>query len=203
MRPALPLLLLALASLPAQAADAGDWQFSVGAHVVAPTSGNGSLAGGALAVDVDDSVRPTVTAEYFLAPRLGVELLAAWPFEHDIELDGVHAATVQQLPPTLSLQYHFGEGRVSPFLGAGINFTTFFDEETRGPIDGTDLSLDNSWGLAAHAGIDIAVGDGGNRWVRLDARWIDIDTDVSVDGADLGSVRIDPLVYGAAFVWAF
>ena len=49
--------------------------------------------------------------------------------------------------------------------------------------------------------MDIAVGD--RKWLRLDARWIDIDTDVSVNGANVGKVQIDPWVYGAAFVWAF
>ena len=37
----------------------------------------------------------------------------------------------------------------------------------------------------------------------MDARWIDIDTDVKVNGASVGTVNIDPMVYGAAFVWQF
>ena len=85
-----PLALAALAlALPAQAAEKGDWTFSLGAHVVAPTSGNGSLAGGALDADVGNDWRPTVTAEYFFSPNWGLEVLAALPFEHDIALNGV------------------------------------------------------------------------------------------------------------------
>src|SRR5690606_365004 len=102
----LALACVALAS-PALAQQAGDWTFSVGAHVVAPKSGNGSLAGGALDADVGDDWRPTITAEYFLTDRLGVEVLAALPFEHDIELNGVRAGSTKHLPPTVSLQYHF------------------------------------------------------------------------------------------------
>ena len=37
----------------------------------------------------------------------------------------------------------------------------------------------------------------------MDARWIDIDTDVEVDGAKLGTANIDPLVYGVAYVLKF
>jgi outer membrane protein len=37
----------------------------------------------------------------------------------------------------------------------------------------------------------------------VDVRWADIDTKVKVNGADLGSANIDPLVYGAAYVWKF
>ena len=191
---------LALAA-PAQAQEAGDWTFSVGAHAVAPKSDNGRLAGGALAADVGNDWRPTITAEYFFTPNWGLEVLAALPFEHDIRLNGAHAGSTKHLPPTVSLQYHFKGERVSPFLGLGVNYTAFFEEKTRGPLAGTELELDSSWGLAAHAGLDFAIGD--SRWLRVDARWIDIDTDARVNGAKVGTVAIDPLVYGASFVWSF
>ena len=90
---------------------------------------------------------------------------------------------------------------MKPFVGAGINYTYFFSESTTGALAGSKLSLDNSWGLAAHAGIDFKVGDKGA--IRVDARWIDIDTDVKLNGAGLGTVNIDPLVYGAAYVFNF
>jgi outer membrane protein len=195
--------LAALALAPAaMAQEAGDWTFSVGAHVVAPKSGNGSLAGGTLDADVGDDWRPTITAEYFFSPNLGLEILASLPFEHDIELNGVKAGSTKHLPPTFTLQYHFrNDSIVTPFVGAGVNYTRFFDEKTTGPIAGTDLSLKPSWGLAAHAGLDFAIGEG--KWLRVDARYMDIDTTVKVNGARVGTVNIDPTVYGAAFVWAF
>ncbi|KFN49350.1 OmpW/AlkL family protein [Arenimonas composti] len=186
---------------PAHAQDAGDWTFSVGAGLVAPKSGNGSLAGGALAADVGDDWRPTVTAEYWFSRNWGLEILAATPFEHDIRLNGALAGATKHLPPTVSLQYHFDGEKVRPFIGLGLNYTVFFDEDTRGPLNGAELELDASFGLAAHAGLDFAVGE--DKWVRVDARWIDIHTDVSVNGADVGSVTIDPMVYGVSFVWAF
>ena len=86
-------------------------------------------------------------------------------------------------------------------LGAGLNYTTFFSEDTKGALAGTDLKLDDSWGLAAHVGMDIKVSERGA--VRMDARWIDIDSDVKVDGAKLGTANIDPLVYGVAYVVKF
>ncbi|NLA68831.1 MAG: OmpW family protein, partial [Gammaproteobacteria bacterium] len=106
------------------------------------------------------------------------------------------------LPPTVSLQYHFNsQGKVSPLLGVGLNYTTFFSEDTRGALEGSKLSLDDSFGLALHAGLDFKVGAKGA--IRVDVRWMDIDSDVELDGARLGSARIDPLVYGAAYVWRF
>lgn len=189
-------------ALPAFAQDAGQWTFSVGAHQVNPKSDNGSLAGNTLDVEVGSNVRPTVTAEYFVRDNLGIEVLAALPFQHDIDIKGLgKVGSTKHLPPVVSLQYHFGKGNVKPFVGAGINYTYFFSESTSGALAGNKLSLDNSWGLAAHAGIDFKVGDKGA--IRVDARWIDIDTDVKLNGAGLGTVNIDPLVYGAAYVFNF
>lgn len=187
-------------ALGAGAQEKGSWWVKVGAHVVDPASDNGSLAGGTLDVTVDDNARPSVMLEYFLTDNLGLEVLAAWPFRHDVELNGAPAATVDHLPPTISLQYHFnGGGKVSPYLGLGVNYTLFFSEETRGPLAGTELDLDGSFGLAAHAGIDFKIGD--RWWLGVDGRWIDIDTDASVNGADVGTVEIDPVAYGAYLRW--
>lgn len=204
-----PLLSCALAvalgaaALPALAQSAGDWTLGFGVHAVDPRSYNGRLAGGTLDVSVDSDVKPSVTFEYFVRDNLGIEVLAALPFEHDINIAGLgKVGSTRQLPPTVSLQYHFnGQGRVSPFVGAGINYTTFFSEDTQGALAGGKLKLDDSWGLAAHAGVDFAVGQRGA--IRIDARWIDIDTDASLSGASLGTVAIDPLVYGAAYVVKF
>ena len=197
-------LAIALGGLaaPAFAQQAGEWTFSVGAHQVNPKSDNGKLAGGTVPIEVDSNVRPTITAEYFVRENLGIEVLAAWPFEHDINVPGAgRVGSTKHLPPTVSLQYHFGQGTVKPFIGAGINYTRFFSTETTGALAGTDLELDDSFGLAAHVGIDFEVGERGS--IRVDARWMDIDTDAKLNGVDIGTVEIDPLVYGVAYVFKF
>ena len=200
----IPLLACLLAVAPCAAAQSrGEWTVGLGVHNVAPKSDNGTLVGGTLPVDVDSNVRPTITLEYFLRDNLGVEVLASWPFEHDININGLgNVGSTKHLPPTVSLQYHFnGEGTVQPFVGAGLNYTTFFSEDTRGALAGSDLELDDSWGLAAHAGVDFRISDRSS--IRVDARWMDIDTDVKLDGAGIGTVHIDPLAYGAAWVLKF
>jgi outer membrane protein len=182
---------------PVHASDSngGPWIVEIGVHDVDPKSDNGQLAGGTLNVDVGSSVRPTASLEYLLLPNLGVELLAAWPFEHDIKLNGAQAANAKQLPPTLSLQYHFTPaGTISPFIGIGLNYTRFFDVDERGPLAGTRLDLSNSFGFAAHAGLDFHLTE---RWLAgVDVRWINIETDARVDGTKVGTVNISPLVYG-------
>ena len=199
---------LALAAMPAFAQSAGHWTVGIGAHNVAPKSDNGTLTAtplGNLSMDVGSNARPTVTAEYFIKDNLGIEVLAALPFQHDIDVVGVgKVGSTKQLPPTVSLQYHFGEGKVRPFVGVGVNFTAFFSTKTEGVIAGTDLDLSNSWGLAGHLGIDFQVSEKGA--IRVDYRKIDIDTKVKLNGANLGTsntVNIDPSVYGVAYVFQF
>jgi outer membrane protein len=193
---------LTLAAAPAMAQSKGDWTISAGVHQVAPKSDNGTLAGG-LKVDVDSDIKPTITGEYFIADNLGIEVLAALPFKHDINIDGLgRVGSTKHLPPVVSLQYHFNSaGKVSPFVGAGINYTTFFSEEATGALDGAKLKLEDSWGLAAHAGLDFKVAENGS--LRVDVRWIDIDSKVKLNGEKIGTVNIDPLVYGVAYVFTF
>ena len=114
-------LALAAAAFPAAAQSAGDWTVAVGAHNVDPKSDNGTLAAGTLPVSVDSNVRPTIAFEYFVRDNLGIEVLAALPFQHDIAIAGLGTvATTWHLPPTVSLQYHFNVGgAVSPLLGLG------------------------------------------------------------------------------------
>ena len=199
--------VLALAATPALAQSAGSWTVGIGAHNVAPKSDNGTLTAtplGNLTMDVGSNVRPTITGEYFLQDNLGIEVLAALPFQHDISVAGVgKVGSTRHLPPTVSLQYHFGQGKVKPFVGLGVNYTRFFSTKAEGAIAGANLDLSDSWGLAAHVGVDFKVGEKGA--IRLDYRKVDIDTRVKLNGANLGTkntVNIDPSVYGIAYVFA-
>lgn len=193
-------------SMTAMAETAGTWTVGVGAGYVDPDSDNGSLAEGAFQTEVDYDVRPTFTAEYFVADNVGVELLAALPFHHDIDLkdaDGnILKAKTQHLPPTLSLQYHFDNvhANVKPFIGVGANYTTFFKERI---YDGEDskLEIDDSWGVAGHVGLDFKLNP--TDAVRIDARYIDLEPDVKLNGADIGTVEINPWVYGISYVKRF
>ena len=195
-------LVLGGVAAPAFAQQAGEWTFGIGAHQVNPKSDNGSLVGGTLDVEVGSSVRPTITAEYFVRDNLGIEVLAALPFQHDVDIAGLgKVGSTKHLPPTVSLQYHFGDGKLKPFVGLGVNYTRFSSTGTSGALAGSDLELDDSFGLAVHAGVDFAVSEKGS--IRVDARWMDIDTDAKLDGTDIGTVNIDPLVYGAAYVFKF
>lgn len=200
---ALAAALLALAPLSsALAAGPGTWEFKFGAHHVNPKSDNGSLAAGALDVEVGSNTRPTFNIAYWVTDNIQVDLLAAVPFQHDVELNGAKAAEFKHLPPTLTLQYHFAPGEsICPYIGAGLNYTFVYDEETTGPIAAADLELDNSFGLSAVAGVEFKLDD---KWaLGADVRWIDIDADAEVNGDDVGTVNVDPIAFGVFLVYEF
>lgn len=185
-------LVAATATTAAIAAPAGTWTIGAGAAYVDPKSNPG------LELSVDEDVRPSVTFEYFPVKNVGIELLAAHPFKHDIESKGEKVGSVKLLPPTLSLQYHFDNGgKVVPFIGAGVNYTTFFKER----LAVSDLELKDNWGAAGHVGVDFKLTD--RDAVRLDARYIDLKTDVKIDGANKGELDLSPWVYGVSFVKSF
>ncbi len=182
--------VLGAVSLSASAAE-GDWLARFGFADVSPNDGSsGVVADDAIGVDSGSSLY--VNGVYMLRENIGIELLAALPFSHDVTLDGVgKIAEVDHLPPTLSVTRHFNvESNVRPYVGAGINYTTFMDEKAVAVVD--SIKLDDSWGLAAQAGVDVDIND---KWFfNASVRYIDIDTTAKTNLGNI-DVDIDPWVY--------
>jgi outer membrane protein len=192
---------LAAQPLVANAAQ-GDWIVRGGAAYVVPADDNLENLGGEPGVDVtvDEGVGATAEVAYMLRDNWAIELLVAYPIAHDVDLNGAgdadgKVARVEHLPPTLSLQYHFiPEGQFRPYVGAGLNYTTFTKVHETGALrDGVRLELDDSWGVALQAGLDIDIRD--NWFANVGVRWIDIDSDAQINGDDVGEVEIDPFIY--------
>jgi outer membrane protein len=193
-------LLAGNALAQSQYRQAGDWIARAGIGGVLPDgNGLGVPAGNALGlpagkVDVDDGYAATITVAYMVTDHIGVELLASTPFNHDIDYSGLGTiGETDQLPPTLSLQWHFSPiGRFQPYVGAGVNYTIFFNEDTKGAAAGTTLNLEPSLGLAGQGGFDWHFG---NKWLaNFDVRYISIESKAELNGVKLGDVEIDPWV---------
>ncbi|PCJ05573.1 MAG: hypothetical protein COB16_15180 [Rhodobacteraceae bacterium] len=192
---ALTTAFAALAA-PATAQSQGDWTFGVGVINVNPKSDNGTLAGNP--ATIGDNTQLSLTAEYFIRDNIGIELLAATPFEHDISIGGSFAGTTRHLPPTLSVNYHFPtQGKIKPFVGLGLNYTTFFEEASPLGV----LELEDSWGYAVQVGADWQISERGA--LRLNVRYIDIDSKVTLNGASIGTAEIDPILVGLSYVHRF
>jgi outer membrane protein len=212
-------------ALTAQAHEAGDIIVRAGIinvdpsgdsdSIVLPTEPATVLPGG---VDVDDDTQLSIIGTFMVTDVWGVELLAATPFEHDITQPdlGIDAGSTKHLQPTLSLQYYPRGGKAGwqPYVGIGVNYTYFFDEEVDpalgealGAVLGASsarLDLDDSWGLAGQAGVDIPLND---NWMLNAGIWyIDIGTTADVV-TDVGTVSfdvdIDPWVYNIGIAYKF
>ncbi len=181
--------ILAATAGQAMAYEAGDIVLRAGIANVNPDVSD-KVAGGALQLDVDDNTQLGLTATYFIAPTVGVQVLAATPFKHDITAAGAALGSTKHLPPTVTLQWYPAlSGNIRPYVGAGLNYTMFFEDD----VPGADLELDDSIGLALEAGVDI---DLGSNLVLNAAVWkIDINTDVNLNGTKLGELEIDPLAF--------
>ncbi|QOR39504.1 outer membrane beta-barrel protein [Billgrantia diversa] len=195
-----------LASSQALAYNQGDFITRVGVAHVDPKSDNGSIDAlglTGLEVKVDSDTNLGFTLAYLFHDKLGVELLAALPFKHDISIaDGAVTGSTKHLPPTLSLQYYplGGSGaQVQPYAGVGLNYTHFFSEEVNVP--GAELDLDSSWGLAGQLGVDVRMND--NWGINAAAWYVDIDTDASLNGEEIGTVNVDPWVFMAGISYRF
>jgi outer membrane protein len=218
------VVTLALATLVASqiafAFEKGDILVRGGLATVSPNeSSSNIIVGGDLGVNVSvgNNTQLGLNFAYFITDNINIEVLAATPFKHDADFGvpnplgtGNQLAEVTHLPPTLSVNYYFntGDNAFKPYVGVGLNYTIFFDEKFTSQNDAIglqDLSLDNSFGLAAQLGADYMLDE---KWfVNTSIRWIDIDTQASFNlngtQGSIESVEIDPWVYTVAVGYRF
>ncbi|WNC72422.1 OmpW family outer membrane protein [Thalassotalea psychrophila] len=222
------LISLALVSLLASNAvvaasyEAGDFVIRGGVTMVSPDEGKSAvLLGGAdstMSISVDDNTQLGLNFVYFFDSNWAVEVLAATPFTHEVTIhdpnavlgvDGATLGEVSHLPPTVSALYYFETGtNLKPYVGAGLNYTIFFDEEFKsGPesLGLSDLELDGSFGFALQVGADYQLNE---KWhINASARYIDIGTDATFDvgGDSIGKaeVDVDPMVFSVMLGYKF
>lgn len=205
------LLMIAAAMVPAlaQAHQAGDIIVRAGTATVRPNAGSDNVLGLG-SFNVDNNTQLGLTFGYMATDNIGVELLAATPFQHKVGVGGVgQIAEVKHLPPTLMAQYYFGQStdKLRPYLGLGLNYTTFFDEkfnQTGKDAGLTDLNLKSSWGVAAQAGLDYNLNK--NWLLNMSVWWMDIDTTVKFKAAGQDQsikTRLDPWVFMFGFGYKF
>ncbi|WP_435945300.1 outer membrane protein OmpW [Dryocola sp. BD586] len=199
----LSVAILALGCLSGEvlAHEAGEFFMRAGTATVRPTEGSDNVLGMG-GFNVSNNTQLGLTFDYMVTDNLGIELLAATPFRHKVGLGATgDLATVKQLPPTLMAQWYFGDAKskARPYIGAGINYTTFFDtdfNQTGKDAGLTDLSVKDSWGAAGQVGLDYMVNQD---WLLNMSVWyMDIDTEVKFKaGGEQQNIktRIDPWVF--------
>lgn len=162
-----------------------------------------SVIGGEAAVD--NAYVPELDITYFFTDHIAAELILATA-KHDVEARGsslgpvVDLGDVWLLPPTLTAQYHFmPEGKIRPYVGAGINYTFFYNED---PGAVSTIDYDNGFGYALQVGTDVAIDD---HWaVNFDVKKLWLNTDVTVAGGPVvADVDLDPWIFGVGVGYRF
>ncbi|PHM28654.1 outer membrane protein OmpW [Xenorhabdus budapestensis] len=199
-------LVLAAATLAPSltfAHEAGDFLFRAGTATVRPNAGSDNVLGLG-SFDVNNNTQLGLTFGYMVTDNIGVELLAATPFQHNVNLPKAgEIARVKHLPPTLMAQYYFGdkENNLRPYIGVGVNYTTFFDEKfnnnaTVKAANLNSLDLKDSWGVAGQVGLDYQLDK--NWMLNTSLWWMNIETDVKFKAGDKDykyKTRLDPWVF--------
>lgn len=228
------VLAIALAAPMVHAHKAGEIIIRAGAVTVDPHESSssikvdrGSLAGGNLhgKATLDSDTQLGLNFAYMITDHIGVELLGATPFTHNVRVKGTNLGgadlgingklgKISHLPPTLSLVYYPADPSQAfqPYVGAGLNYTWIFNEKLSNSAKSYDgggfqnFRVKNTWGWAAQIGADYMITD--NLMLNAQVRYINIDTRATVYSQRLGQrakvdLDVNPWVYMVGIGYKF
>jgi len=203
---AVALMAVALAA-PAHAETgtkkAGDIVVRARALGVVPMDGGevltnpGDAATGLSVTNIGSSVVPELDFTYFFTNHIAAELIAGTT-PHNIHAGSTKVGKAWLLPPTLTLQYHFmPDSQISPYVGAGINYTIFYGEGSGLP--GFDVK--NTFGAALQAGVDYQLE--GNWSLNFDVKKLYLRPEATTSTLKVKEVKIDPWIIGVGVGYRF
>ncbi len=162
------------------------------------------MIGGSVDIDADEV--PELDFTYFITNNWTAELILATTrhrvTDNNSTLGNVDLGKVSPLPPILTLQHHFmPDGKYRPYVGAGINYTIFYNAKAPGGTV-TAISCEDNFGWALQAGIDIGINE---RWaINFDLKKAYLSSDVNLNnGAILADVDLDPCFFGIGLAYRF
>ena len=145
--------------------DPGTVELRLRAVVVDPEDSSSSISGIGGVLSTSVTAGPELDFTYFFTKDLAIEASASASDHtvsaHSTSINNPTVGDVWLLPPTVTLQYHFGNGAtIDPYVGIGANYAIFLDASHQGPF--SSVSYDNTLGAAFQAGADFSLGGG---WV--------------------------------------
>ena len=188
-----------------------------GAGVANILYGGGTSA----ALQVDSNTIPEIDFSYYITKNIAAELILATGTRHDVSVSGTGGVlnqrglgSVNLLPPTLTLQWHFKPDQtIDPYVGAGVSYVRAMDRSLTANTSVGNLPIHierNSFGPAIQAGVDYNLE---NKWLlNVDVKKIWFSTDVTVDSSGnpgglglpagwhkIDSLDVDPWVVSVGF----
>lgn len=202
-----------LVSGAASAHEAGSWIVRAGGIYVSANSSSHTNTATDIKLNVHDNQQLGLTGTYMLTDNIGVELLAATPFSHSIDASvpaqGAalgETVKVKHLPPSLYVQYYFlnKDSGSRPYVGAGLNYTRFFDAKIKNDIISDLRVKKHSVGPVINAGIDIKLTD--NLYLNTALWYTHIRTKANFKalGAEHEvAIKLDPIIAFAGLAYNF
>ena len=145
-------------------------------------------------IHFDISVRQKISRHLAVEGNLGHE-------SREIDYEGgeeeISLGSVEMLPLNLSLQYHFGLKKINPYIGAGINYTVFWEKS--GELN--RKKLDPSFGPLLQMGVDIPITT--RAILNLDLKSVLMQTEFEGPDKENVTLHIDPAVVGIGVGFAF
>jgi outer membrane protein len=156
-----------------------------------------------LGLTVNDKTIPEVDISYFFSKNIAAELILTVPQKQHVYSNGADLGTFKHLPPTLTVQYHFTDFTgYKPYVGAGLNYTQITAEKISAGGGTNNVTLsDKSVGGALQAGVDIPLTKQVS--VNIDVKKVYLKTHVYVGGADGGTLKLDPVLFGVGVGYRF
>lgn len=179
------------------------------------TGANGVIAGAS--TNTSTSIIPMLDAAYFLTKNWAIEAICCVA-PHHIQGTGTIASDFARawlFPPSVMLQYHVTNfGAFQPYLGVGVNFTTFWNTRVNNdtwsipfapgsPLAGAGgvlatfqyATVSPSWGVVGQAGFDYMLNE---HWgVNVDFKYVGLHP--MVHSTVIGFAPAAPAV-GAIFI---
>ena len=197
------------------AADEGDWMVRARAVHVSWVEGDSSAVpalgvpeGG---IHLAHKTIPEVDISYFFTKNIAAELILTYPQKHGVHVTesvagAFDAGFFKELPPSLTVQYHFSpDATLRPYVGAGLNYTRFSSIDLSSldaKSGGVNTLSKSSTGAVLQAGFDYKLG--ANTYLNVDLKKVYIEADLtnSVLGK-LSTIKGDPLLIGVGIGMKF
>ncbi len=146
---------------------------------------------------------PEFDVSYFFTKNIAAELVLSYPQPVNINsnLTSGPTGTINALPPSLLLQYHFTElGALKPYVGAGVNYTIF---SSRNNLSGGAYSVDSSsFGAVGQVGMDYMLDK--NWGLNVDLKYATMSTNVTTAaGVDGGKLTLNPWMPAVGVTYKF